>query len=365
MKLNPTILGFIKKELTQALRDPRMRGMLIFMPIVQLLMFGYALSSEIRNIGLASVYQPGDSFSRELTDRFYASGWFSPRARGAGDPFDWVRSGRAEAVLVAPPNGGDQELGRGDATYQLLIDATNAERARGVEAYAQQILSEQLASRGGAAPPTFQFVVRTLYNPAEDTATYLVPGTLCLMMFLVPLSFTMMAITREREMGTLETILASPISPVEVMLGKTVPYVVLGMLQLPILLLVSWLMGVPVRAPLWEIVMTVFVFVSTTVAVGFLLSTFLKTQQQAMLGSFLFMFPMIQLSGVVYPVENMPHAIRWIPYLNPLRYVVISIRHLMLKGGDLGAILPNLGVLACMGACALFAASRRFRQTLN
>jgi len=365
MRFNPTIIGFIKKELTQALRDPRMRGMLIFMPIVQLLMFGFALSSEIRNIGLASVYQPGDSFSRELTDRFYASGWFAPREPGAGDPFDWVRSGRAEAVLVAPPNGGDRDFGRGGASYQLLIDATNAERARGVEAYAQSILAEQIAARRPAAAPTFQFVVRTLYNPAEDTATYLVPGTLCLMMFLVPLSFTMMAITREREMGTLETILASPISPREVMLGKTVPYVVLGMLQLPILLTVAWLMGVPVRAPLWEITLTVFVFVCTTVAVGFLLSTFLKTQQQAMLGSFLFMFPMIQLSGVIYPVENMPAAIRWIPYLNPLRYVVICIRHLMLKGGDLGAIIPNLCVLAFIGACALFTASRRFRQTLN
>jgi ABC-2 type transport system permease protein len=366
MKFDPAIVGFVKKELTQALRDKRMRGMLIFMPIVQLLMFGYALSSEIRNIGLASVYRPGDSFSRELTDRFYSSGWFSPRARSAGDPLDWVRSGRAEAVLVAPADGGDKAFGRGDASYQLLIDATNAERARGVDAYAQSVMAEQIAARRGTAPaPPFRFVVRTLYNPAEDTATYLVPGTLCLMMFLVPLSFTMMAITREREMGTLETILASPITPGEVMLGKTVPYVVLGMLQLPVLLTVAWLMGVPVRAPLWEITMTVLVFVSTTVAVGFLLSTFLKTQQQAMLGSFLFMFPMIQLSGVIYPVENMPAAIRWIPYLNPLRYVVICIRHLMLKGGDLGAILPNLGALLLIGAGALFTASRRFRQTLN
>jgi ABC-2 type transport system permease protein len=361
-----TLMGFTRKELSQALRDPRMRGMLFFMPIVQLLMFGFAVSSEIRNIRIAFVSRPDDSYTRRLTERFDSSGWFTRVSPGAGDAFDWVRSGRAEAVLVAPTDGADKAVGRGVASYQLLIDATNAERARGVEQYARAVLNAHLASeKGGASPPTFQFTVRTLYNPEDDTATYLVPGTLCLLIGLTALTFTGMSMGREREMGTLETLLSAPISTTEIMLGKTVPYMILGMIQLPLVLMVSWLMGVPMRAPLWEVVASSFVFVCAAVSIGFLISSFMKNQQQSMLGTFLILFPMIQLSGVVYPVENMPNAIRWVTRIDPMRYFVVIIRHLMLKGGDVGAILPNLAALAAIGAIAWFWASHRFRQTLN
>ena len=361
-----TMLGFTKKELSQALRDPRMRGMLFFMPIIQLLMFGFAVSSEIRNIRIAVVSRPDDSYTRRLLERFDSSGWFTRVNPGAGDAFDWVRSGRAEAVLVAPPEGADKAAGRGVASYQLLIDATNAERARGVEQYARAVLNAHLAAeKGGAATPSFHFTVRTLYNPEDDTATYLVPGTLCLLIGLTALTFTGMSMGREREMGTLETLLSAPISTSEIMLGKTVPYMILGMIQLPLVLIVSWLMGVPMRAPLWEVVVSSFVFVCSAVSIGFLLSSFMKNQQQSMLGTFLILFPMIQLSGVVYPVENMPDAIRWVTRIDPMRYFVVIVRHLMLKGGDAGAILPNLAALAAIGAIAWYWAAHRFRQTLN
>jgi ABC-2 type transport system permease protein len=365
-----TLMGFTRKELSQALRDPRMRGMLFFMPVIQLLMFGFAVSSEIRNIRLAVVSRPGDSYTRRLVDRFDSSKWFRRVNPGAGDAFDWVRSGRAEAVLVAPPDGGDKDSGRSVATYQLLIDATNAERARGVEQYARAVLAAHLRAEDGkggkaSAPPAFQFAVRTLYNPEDDTATYLVPGTLCLMIGLTALTFTGMSMGREREMGTLETLLSAPVAPVEIMLGKTVQYVILGMIQLPIVLAVATLMGVPIRSPLWEIAACTLVFVCTAVSIGFLISSFMKNQQQSMLGTFLILFPMIQLSGVVYPVENMPNAIRWITRIDPMRYFVVIIRHLMLKGGDAGAILPNLAGLVAIGAAAWLWAGHRFRQTLN
>ncbi|MFI5346660.1 MAG: ABC transporter permease, partial [Elusimicrobiota bacterium] len=132
-----TLMGFTRKELRQALRDRRMRGMLFVMPVMQLLLFGFALSSEIRNIRLVVVSRPDDAYSRRLAERFDSSGWFKRVSPGEGDPFDWVRSGRAEAVLIAPSGGGDKDSGRGSAVYQLLIDATNAERARGVEQYAR------------------------------------------------------------------------------------------------------------------------------------------------------------------------------------------------------------------------------------
>ncbi|MFI5350651.1 MAG: ABC transporter permease [Elusimicrobiota bacterium] len=360
-----TLLGFVRKELSQALRDPRMRGMLFIMPVLQLLLFGFALSSEIRNIRLAVFSRPDDSYTRRLAERFDSSRWFKRVEPGAGDPFDWVRSGRAEAVLVAPPNGGDKDSGRGAAVYQLLIDASNAERARGVEQYARSVLTEHLQAEGGGAPPSFHFAVRTLYNPEEDTATFLVPGTLCLLLGLTALTFTGMSMAREREMGTLETLLSSPASPTEIMLGKTVPFVILGMIQLPLVLFVSWLMSVPIRAPLWEIAACCFVFLCSAVSIGFLIASFMKNQQQSMLGTFLILFPMIQLSGVIYPVENMPNAIRWITHIDPMRYFVVIIRHLMLKGGEAGAIVPNLAALAAIGALAWIWARYRFHQTLN
>ena len=143
------------------------------------------------------------------------------------------------------------------------------------------------------------------------------------------------------------------------------PFVILGMVVLPLVLTVAWLLDVPIRGPLWEIALATFVFVCTAVAIGFLISSFMKNQQQSMLGTFLILFPMIQLSGVVYPVENMPSAIRWITRIDPMRYFVVIIRHLMLKGGDMGAILPNLAGLVVIGAVAWFWAAHRFRQTLN
>ena len=366
MTINPTLLGFIRKELSQAVRDPRMRAMLFITPVIQLVIFGLALSSEIRNIRLAVSAQPGDAFTRRLEQRFYASGWFKPAGALAGDPFDWVRSGAAEAALVAPADGGDKAARAGRAEYQLLVDASNAERGRGIALYAQAVLeqhlqAEHLAPGGGR----FNFSIRTLYNPEGDTATYMIPGTLCLLLLLTCVVLTSMSMAHERERGTLETLLAAPVAPWEVLLGKTLPFVLLGMIDLPLVMTVAWLMGVPIRGPLWEIVLATFVFVCTAVSLGFLVSSYMQNQQQAMLGAFLFLFPAIQLSGVIYPIENMPRVLGWIAYLNPLRYYVLVIRHLMLKGGDLQLLARNLAAMATLGGVALYWAARRFHETLD
>jgi len=366
MRINPTLLGFIRKELVQALRDPRMRGILFILPVVQLTIFGLALSSEVRNVRLAVSARPDDAFTRRLAERFYASGWFVPVPPGEGDPFDWVRSGRAEAVLIAPPEGAPRAMGRGTASYQLLVDALNAMRARGVETYASAVFASHLRAEGlTSGEDAFHFSVRTLYNPSGDTATFMIPGTLCLMLCLVTVVLTSMSMAGERERGTLETLLAAPVAPWEVLVGKTVPFILLGMIDLPLVLMVAKILGVPIVGPLWLIALSTLVFVSTTVSVGFLVSSYSGSQQQAMLGGFLFLFPSIQLSGVIFPIENMPRSISWIAWFNPLRYFVIVIRHLMLKGGDLGAVLPNLAAMAALGVAAILWAGHRFRQTLN
>lgn len=363
---NPTIAGFIRKELTQAVRDPRARVMLFVMPVVQLLVFGVAISSEVRNIRIAVSARPDDAFSRRLERRFEESGWFKVVRPEGGDPFDWVRSGKAEAVLVAPPEGALRAAAKGRGSYQLLVDSLNAVRARGVEGYARATLAEHLRDEGYAAgADAFRFSTRTLYNPAGETALFMIPGTLCLMLFLTTVILTNISMAGERERGTLETLLAAPVAPWEVLLGKTIPYVVLGMIDMPLFLLVAHALGVPVRGPFWLVGFSTLVFVCTTVSAGFLISSYSRSQQQAMLAAFLFVFPAIQLSGVIFPTENMPLALKWVSYLDPLRYFVIVMRHLILKGGEPGAVLPNLLVLAAMGSTALWWAGRRFRQTLD
>jgi ABC-2 type transport system permease protein len=393
--MNLTLIGFIKKELNQTLRNPRMRGLLFMAPVIQLTLFGYALSTDIRNIRLAGVYAPQDGFASRLEQRCYASGLFRP-VKITGDPYQYVLAGHADAVFVAPPEGLKAAMERGKGQVQLLVDATNSTKAQSVEAYFRQILNDQLkeerkdgggqgpagAPAGpGATPPLpiqtemvnpsnpgqhLELSVRVLYNPSMETSYFMVPGILAMMLLLVTMTLTSSSITREKEMGTFETLIAAPVHKWEIMLGKTVPYIVLGMADIPIILFfATQIFGVPVRGPLWEIALGGLVFVCAMVAVGTLVSTVAKNQQQAMMSSFLITFPAQMLSGIIYPLDNMPLAIKWISYLNPLKYFVSIMRSVTLKGGDPWFFFMNLWPMALIAAAIMFISFRRFHQRLN
>ena len=195
---------------------------------------------------------------------------------------------------------------------------------------------------------------------------FLVPGVMGMLICLITIILTAMSLTREREMGTFETIVSAPLSNKEVLLGKTIPYVILGLLDAALVVAAGYLIfGVPVRGPLWQLGLAALVFVMTTVSVGTFISTVSKNQQQAMLGGFMFLFPAILMSGVMYPIENMPRAVIAAAYLDPLMYFVRLFRNIMLKGGDLYVFWTNLGALALMAMFAAGLAYKRFRQTLN
>ncbi len=366
--MNSTLKAFIRKELTQTLRDTRMRMLLFGAPILQLTIFGLALSTEIKNIKLAVVSAPADAISERLAGRFYSSGWFKPVSFAPGeDPVELIASGRADAVLITPAYGLARSAQRGDGKAQLLVDASNATKARAVEAYAKSIFAEAAAREyPGGGPPPIAFDVRVLYNPAMESSLFLVPGVMGMLVCLITILLTAMSITREREMGTFETIVSAPLSDAEVLLGKTVPYVILGLLDACLVVLAGYLLfGVPVRGHLWQLALAALVFVLNTVSIGTFISTISKNQQQAMLGGFMFLFPAILMSGVMYPVENMPSAVIAAAYLNPLMYFVRLIRNIMLKGGDPLVFWQNTGVLLLMAAGTVTLAYKRFRQTLN
>lgn len=366
--MNRTLRAFIRKELIQTLRDVRMRGLLFGAPIIQMTIFGFALSSEIKNIKLAVFSDPGDAMFARVAERFYASGWFLRAAGFPGeDPVELIASGRADAVLIAPKEGLRRSVERGGGKMQLLVDASNAGKARVVEAYAWNIVSAAAAREyGERAAPALKFDVRVLYNPAMESSMFLVPGVMGMLVCLITIVLTAMSLTREREMGTFKTIVSAPLSNTEILLGKTVPFVLLGLVNAALVVAAGYLLfGVPVRGPLWQLALAALVFVITTVSVGTFISTVSKNQQQAMLGGFMFLFPAILMSGVMYPVENMPKAVILAAYLDPLMYFVRLFRNIMLKGGDLYVFWTNTGALALMAVCAAGLAYGRFKQTLN
>lgn len=368
--MNRTLAGFLKKEFKQILRDPRMRFIVFGVPVIQLTLFGFALSTEVRNIRLLAVFQPGDTLAQDFERRALASGWFVSASAG-GDPAEAIQSGRADVAVVAPPEGLTRAAGRGDGHMQVLIDASNVVRARAAERYLRAVAAEVMT--GEIAPVGLPLLakgialdMRILYNPSMESAMFLVPGVMGMLVCVITVVLTGMSLTRERELGTFETLIAAPVRRWEIIAGKTLPYFVLGMIVAALALAVAHaVFGVPLRGPVWALALATLMFLAATVSGGMLISTFSRTQQQATLASLLVLFPAILLSGVMFPVDTMPLWLRAVAYVNPLTYYVGLMRNVLLKGGDTAYVLQQTGILAVLTVVLLALSYRRFKGTLE
>ena len=369
--IDPVLRGFIKKEFIQALRDRRMRFILLMMPLVQMTIFGVAISTEVKNIRLAAFFNAKDTVLRDVYERAIMGGWFIPaKATGrlAQRPFELIRASKADAVLVAPPRGFTHEMGRKAAPLQLLIDATNVVQAESVEAYLKAILADTVANDLKVPPPSppVRFDVRVLFNPSLDTATFMVPGVMVMIMVISTFVLVVMGVVREKEQGTFEMLISAPVSRTELIFGKTLPYVVIGMADLPLLLLVSvFAFHVPLRGSIVSLFFATLVFVSTVVAMGLLTSTFCGNQQQASMGSFLFMFPAIMFAGIIFPIDNMPASVQVFAAVDPLSHYLILLRDIMLKGSAIGLLDRHVLALVGIAAVSIAASYARFRTTLR
>lgn len=373
--LNQTLIGFIKKELRQTVRDPRMRALLIAGPLIQLTLFGYALSTEIKHIRLAVIASPDDTMARAVEARAYAGKWFIPaKFPPDADPYQMLLAGKADAVFIAPPEGLGRSLSRqgaGAESAQLLIDATNSTKAQSVQNYFNAVLQAGLKEKGrglSGQAPHIDFSVRMLYNPSMETTYFMVPGVLAMLLLLVTMTLTSSSITREKELGTFETLISAPVSRWEIILGKTLPYVFIGLLDMPLIIIFARVVfGVPVASTQWwwQLPLGGLVFICATVGIGTLISTAARNQQQAMMSGFFITFPAQMLSGIMYPLDNMPFWIYWITYLNPLRYFVTLMRNITLKGGDLVVFWMNVWPMALIAILTVGISFYRFRQRLN
>jgi ABC-2 type transport system permease protein len=366
--MNVTLLGFIKKELTQSLRDRRMRIVLIVMPIIQLCLFGFAVSNDVKNVRLAVILDSRDYVLRDIYEKCIASDWFIPANSSIQDPYRLIEANQADAVLVPPPGGFTKALGRGDAKLQLIINATNVIKGQSVEGYMKSIVQTVVEQDLKIKLPTSPIVVeqRVLFNPDLETSIFMVPGTMCMLMLISTMVLSNIAITREKESGTFEMLISAPISKSEIIFGKTIPYVILGMSNFPLILTVAIVVfHVPMRGNFAVLSLAAFAFVCTAVGLGSLISTFCKNQQQATLAGFLFIFPMVMLSGLMFPVENMPVYIKWLSFIDPLYHYIGLLRNIMLKGGGLEYVIRHITVLTCMAVVAVSISLRRFHTTLQ
>jgi ABC-2 type transport system permease protein len=366
------------KELIQVLRDKRLRAALIFPPILQLIIFGYAANLDVKHIRTAVRDLDQSVDSRDLIARFGSSKYFDivSFAQTPKDIEGLIQKGDI-TLSIEIPSDFSKKLKKGDtATVQLILDGTESNTAMIALGYAGRILSEystkimlkRLNREGvvGFEEAGVDVEHRIWFNPNFESRLFYIPGVIASIAFLIPIILTSQAIVREREIGTLEQIMVTPIRSWELVVGKTLPFAMMGLLDVIMIALIGifWF-EVPLRGNPLIILLGTVLFLMSSVGVGLFLSTISSTQQQAQISAFFFAQPAFILSGFAFPLENMPQWLQYITYLNPLRYFLVIIRGVFLKGISLDILWPQFLALAILGGLTILLSSMRFQKRLK
>jgi ABC-2 type transport system permease protein len=368
-------VGFlIWKELIELRQDPRLFGVVVFAPILQLFMLGYAATTDIRHVPVIVADADRSAASRDLVARFAASPTFTVVGvvTGANEVDPFLERGRAWMALSIPAGYGEA-LGSGrPQAVQVIADGSDANSTNIglgyatnlIAGYAQQITLER---RGATAPAGgIEPRVRVWFNPRLESRDFMIPGVLAMLLLIVTTNLSAMGIVREKEVGTLEQLNVTPLTRSELILGKLLPYALVGLVDVVLVLGIALLwFQIPLRGSIWLLLALTIVFLLSTLGLGLFVSTISSTQQQAMMTTiFFFLMPMIYLSGFVFPIENMPAAIQPITYLIPLRYFLVILRSIFLKGVGLETLWPQaLGLTAWGVAILTLAIARSTKRT--
>ena len=387
------LLQVILKEFLQLRQDRKIIPALVIGPLVQLLALGYAANLDVTHVPLLLVDGDHSVASRALVERFDASGYFDIKGSvpTSEEAEPWLVEGLAQVVLVIPEGYGNELAAGRSPRLQVLADGTDANSAVVGLGYASRIIAEmggslqqtrldtlnrraaEAAQRLGAPvarPPTIgriEIMPRIFYNPDLKTRWFYVPAVLAMVLMLVTMMLPSMAVVREKEIGTLEQISVTPLRPWQLILGKLTPFAIIGLLDtLVIVVLAQVVFGVPLRGSLLLLLFLTFLFLLNTLGLGLLASTMVATQQQAMMFStFVLMVPMIYLSGLIFPIENMPTFFQIGSYAIPVRYYAIILRGVFLKGSGINVLWPEALTLFLTGTLWLTFASARFRKRLD
>ncbi len=366
------------------LRHRRMRTALFVPPMVQLIVFGYAVNLDVDHVSTAWMDQDHTPQSRELLDSFRGSGRFDINhvIYSDGDVQKLMDHGDVLSVIRVLP-GFAKDIQRGNAgEVQVIIDGTNSNTASLISSYANEIVAAydqkliQTATQNkllSVAPgsvslhsATIDARTRVWFNPDLRSRNYYVPGVMANLIMVVTVMLTAMAIVREKEIGTLEQLMVTPIRPIELMIGKTVPFAMVGLIDIFLVTSLALLIfQVPFRGNFFLLLFCGLLFLMTSLGTGLFISTISRTQQQAVMSSFFFATPTFMLSGFSFPIRNMPLGVQYLTYLNPLRYFVEIVRGIFLKGVGMSILWPQMVVLAVYGVTVLLLSASRFKKKLD
>jgi len=358
------LLALARKELRQLRRDRLTLAMMVMLPVVQLLLFGYAINNDVRHIPVVVLDHDRSATSRDIVRTLSATGTFDVVGAVAsyGEVSRALRSDAARVAIVLPPGLG-AAMATGEPTEaQLVVDGSDPQ----IVGSATQTTAGVAAAYGGPGRPgLIRFEPSIWYNPEQRTAVFVVPGLVGVILTMTMVMLTAMAIARERERGTLEALIVSPASRFEVVLGKILPYIVIGYVQTTLILILGWLVfDVPVVGSISLLYVLSSLFIAASLAVGLVFSTIARTQQQAMQMSFFFLLPNILLSGFMFPFEGMPRLAQWLAQALPLTHYLRVVRRIVLKGGGMVDVLDEAVALAVILAVLIVLAAARFRKQL-
>ena len=371
------LLELVRKELAQLRRDRLMLVIVFVSPVMQLTILGFAANLELQRLPLGVYDLDRSASSRAFAESFFHDAYFVPSeaVESDADVDRLLERGRAGAVLMIP-RGFERDLLRGESPPALFVaDGTESTAAVLAARYAFRIAGafrpeetgRALAARSAAAPQAGSAELRVWYNPTLESRYFMVPGILALVLVVITMVLTSIAVVKEKEAGTLEQLIVSPLRPGQIILGKLLPFAAVGVVDMLLVLAVArFVFAVPIAGSVALLVGLSMVFVLTTLGLGLFISTVSTTQQQAMMTAVFFvMLPMVFLSGFVFPIENMPQAVQLLTYVLPLRYYFTIIRGIFLRGVGLEVLWIEAAALTAYGAAALTVSVRRFRKRLD
>ncbi|MFN8387450.1 MAG: ABC transporter permease [Anaerolineales bacterium] len=375
--MNTRLLSIIRKEFIQIFRDPRTLVMIVVIPIMQLFLLGYSATNDVRNVPLAVLDRSQSMESRALLDSYRAADYFQVAyaVDSEAEIEDLILAGKARAAVIIPPDYA-QRLAEGDAQIAFILDGsdpTSASTALAAsqligQAHASKILLQkfELSGMNLRVQPPVEVRTTVWFNPDLISAHFMIPGVIGMILYAIAAILTATSVVRERERGTIEQLIVTPIRPWELIVGKLTPYVVLGFFNtIEVLAVGHWWFGVPIRGDLGLIILLSGVFLVTGLGIGLLASTIANTQQEAMLTVWMTLLPSIFLSGFFFPLEAMPKVLQWLSYLMPLRYYLVIIRSLLLKGVGLDKIQFDVIAMTLFAIGIMTLAALRFRKRLD
>jgi len=364
-------LGFVKKEFHHIFRDYRTMLILFGMPIAQILIFGYVVSNEISDVKIGIYDKSNDEITHEISNKITSSGFFilHKNLKSEQDIEKAFKRGIIREVIVFEPNFAEKLKRDGKASVQIIADASDANTANIVANYTKGIINNYMKNELMAKgfPYEIKPEVRMLYNNELKGVYMFVPGTMALILMLVSAMMTSISIAREKEMGTMEVLLVSPLKPLPIVIGKVIPYMVLSFVNAIVIIALSYFVfEMPMQGSLILLLLETLLFIFMALSLGILISTASKSQMVAMfISMFALMMPTILLSGFIYPIENMPKILQWLSAIMPPRYFIVIVKNIMIKGSGIGIVWKETLILAGMTLFFLILSVKKFKVRLE